>query len=58
MISDLCNRELSLDCEEEAEALSIPKASPLLRVQRVVVDGKGRAVEYSNSALQDSFFRF
>ncbi|WP_336071396.1 GntR family transcriptional regulator [Nitratireductor rhodophyticola] len=44
--------------EEEAEALSIPKASPLLRVQRVVVDGKGRAVEYSNSALQDSFFRF
>ena len=43
---------------EEAEALSIPQASPLLRVQRVVVDKDGTPVEYSNSALQDSFFRF
>jgi GntR family transcriptional regulator len=41
----------------EAAALSVPTDTPLLRLQRLVVDSKGRPVEYSDSALQASFFR-
>ena len=41
----------------EADALSISEGSPLLRLQRLVVDSKGVPVEYSDAALQASFFR-
>lgn len=43
---------------DEAEALAVPEGAALLRVQRVVTDARGMPVEYSNSALEASFFRF
>lgn len=41
----------------EASVLSAPEGSPLLRLERLVVDGMGRPIEYSDAALEASFFR-
>ncbi|MDQ0314898.1 GntR family transcriptional regulator [Amorphus orientalis] len=41
----------------EATALATYEGAPLLRLERLVVDGTGRPVEYSDAALEASFFR-